>query len=104
MTLYADAIAFSLPRQSIRMSSGVSTMSSDRTRDEHVSQAIVEAVADAEDVDPTELEIPLYAAVDPDALDALFRPGNHGVVRMQFSYHGYRITVHGDGQLHLERP
>lgn len=76
---------------------------SDRTSDEHLSQAVVEAVADAEGVDPIELDVPLFAAVDPDALDALFREHDRSLAMVQFVYHGYRITVYGDEQLELEK-
>ncbi|AGB39397.1 HalOD1 output domain-containing protein [Natronococcus occultus] len=38
------------------------------------SVRVVEAVADAEGVDPTDLETPLYEAIDGAALDRLFAP------------------------------
>lgn len=85
------------------MSSGVTTTLADRTRNEHLSHAVVRAVADAEGVDPTELDTPLYEAVDPDALDALYRENENSVTRMQFAYYGYRVTVHGDAELEVEK-
>lgn len=54
------------------------------------SHAVVRAVADADGVDPTDLP-PLYAAVDPDALDAMFRGRTAGSVT--FEYTGYTVTV-----------
>lgn len=70
---------------------------------DHLSQAVVESVAEAEGVDPTELT-PLYAVVDPDALEALFRPNSptrdrqiRGEIR--FSYHGYDVRVTADGEV-----
>lgn len=84
------------------MSSGVTPVNPHRTRDDQLSRKVVEAVADAEGVDPTELEVPLYAAVDSDALDALFREDGNAIARVQFTYYGYRITVEGDGELDLE--
>ena len=64
------------------------------------SKAVVEAVAEAEGVNPVELSPPLYEVVDPDALDDLFAPTTvngrmDGEVR--FSYVGYEVTVAGDG-------
>ena len=43
---------------------------------------------------------PLYRTVDPDALDALFRPTAEGVrrdVRVAFRYAGCAVTVRADG-------
>lgn len=78
-----------------------STGATDRT--EPLSQAVVESVARAEGVDPLDLEVPLYDAVDPDALDALFQQdGTSGDGRIQFSYYGYRVTVTGAGHVTLD--
>jgi len=44
---------------------------------------------------------PLYSAVDPDALDAVFPPGSTGTVT--FTYHEYEVTVHGESHVTLER-
>ncbi|WP_424004915.1 HalOD1 output domain-containing protein (plasmid) [Haloarcula salina] len=60
------------------------------------SEAVVEAVADAENVSPWELAPPLAYVVDPDALDSLFaRPETDGVVR--FRYCGYTVSVLASG-------
>lgn len=73
---------------------------------ERLSRLVVETVADAENVPPTELD-PLYSTIDPDLLDALFRPqldpGNEpptGEVR--FPYHGYEVRVTAAGLVELE--
>ena len=52
---------------------------------------------------------PLYdeASVDPDVLDALFRPpanGTYREVRVTFTYHDYQITVKGHGRIIIEAP
>lgn len=60
--------------------------------------AVVEAVADAERVDPLDLTPPLADAVDPDALDAVLRSGTS---RVSFEYHGYEITVGGADAVEL---
>lgn len=53
-----------------------------------LSDKVLEEVAEAEGVDASELEIPLFEAVDPDALDRIFEPtktnsqGNQGQVAL----------------------
>lgn len=73
---------------------------------DQISQAVVEAVSEAEGIDPTELT-PLYRAIDPDALEALFEPqlqGKGGRVagEIHFSYHGYVVRVTATGEVDLE--
>lgn len=64
---------------------------------------VVEEVAAATGVDPTDLDEPLSDVVDPDALDALFsgRQSAGGTVRgyTSFVYHGCRVTVDADGSV-----
>ena len=57
------------------------------------SEAVVNAVADIEESDATELP-PLYGAIDTDALDAIFVGDNAASVT--FEYHGYTVTVEED--------
>ena len=68
-----------------------------------VSGAVVERVADAEGVDPLDLD-PLYEAIDPDALDKLCggagdddRPS----ARIVFEYHGYTVVIDGPDSVTL---
>ncbi|APW98972.1 hypothetical protein CHINAEXTREME_14845 [Halobiforma lacisalsi AJ5] len=70
------------------------------------SQAIIEAIAAQEGVDPTEMEPPeyepLYSVVNPEALDSLFRTSHatgqrNAVVALE--YEGYDVVVHGDGRV-----
>ena len=69
---------------------------------ERLSSAIIAAVATVADTEPTELE-PLYDCVDPDALNALFRPlsedqpRSHGC--LSFSLDEYEVTVQGHGEI-----
>lgn len=56
--------------------------------------AVVEQVADRENVDALDLP-PLNDVIDPDALDALFERPETAVDRLTFSYHGYEVTVEG---------
>lgn len=68
------------------------------------SQAVVERVAACEGVDHTEL-VPLFAAIDPEALDRLVETslGNESALQITFTYHGYDVTITGDGVVHLAR-
>lgn len=76
------------------------------------SRAVIEAVANEEGISPTELRPPTYeplhAAVDPEALDALFGRTGDGTPRaggtVSFHYCGYRVTVEEDGSVTLEEP
>ncbi len=71
---------------------------------DRISTAVVEALANANDVDPLELD-PLYEAVDPDALDSLFSTTDgssrthHG--KVQFTTNGYEVEVTSTGRVHL---
>ena len=73
--------------------------------DEPASEAVVNAVADEEGVSPIDVRPPLYAAVDPDALDdfasrmSCWSSSSPG--RIVFAYAGYEVTVHGDGEISL---
>nr|WP_090309674.1 HalOD1 output domain-containing protein [Natronorubrum texcoconense] len=53
---------------------------------------IVATVATLEECDPIELP-PLFDAVDPEALDALFSDTDNGVKLVRVSYCGYVIDV-----------
>lgn len=61
------------------------------------SQAVIDAVASREGVEPVNLEPPLYDAIDPDALDALVKltaPGpEQAPIAIEFPYHGYEVHV-----------
>jgi hypothetical protein len=63
------------------------------------TEAVVQAVAKAEDADPTEIP-PLYNQIDPDALEKLFQNPSNGAVT--FDYCDYTVTVRSDGAVHLE--
>lgn len=61
-----------------------------------ISLRVVEALAAATGTDPQELA-PLYHAVDPEALDQLFRSDSDADVRVEFEYHGSLVEVRSDG-------
>ncbi|WP_226005723.1 HalOD1 output domain-containing protein [Natrinema salinisoli] len=74
------------------------------------SQAVIEAVAEAEGVPPTTVSPPeyesLHAVADPTALDALFADRSNGASRpggtVTFPFCGYDVTVERDGSVSLE--
>ena len=64
---------------------------------------VVNAVAEADGIDPVDVEPPLYETLDTAALDRLFGsvpPTTCGQV--SFSYRGYDVTVHTDDRVELE--
>ena len=67
-----------------------------------LSTAVIKAVAKDMNTKPEELPVPLYEAIEPDALDTLFgsQNGSDGVV--MFSYCDYEVTVTADGGVNLE--
>lgn len=74
-------------------------------REEGISRTIVETVAEAEGVAPTELDACLYDIIDPDALNVLFRSGKddsttEGVV--SFTFNGYEVAVHADSTVEID--
>lgn len=66
---------------------------------ESLSVAVCLSVAEAEGVDPVELDLPLSDVIDPDALDRLFLEESGQV---SFEYHDYEVTVSGDGSVTLD--
>lgn len=69
--------------------------------DESVSEAVVWATANRSDrslVDDGNMLPPLYEAIDPDALDALFSASGADPT-IEFLYAGYRVTVDGARQV-----
>lgn len=69
------------------------------------SIAVVNAIAEHEGASSEEIGQQLYDVIDPDALDALFRPRADGESRGSgkavFTYRGYRITYESDGWIYV---
>lgn len=68
------------------------------------SERIVDAVAAAEDVSPTELEPRLGEVIDADALNKLVdgHPAANGDVRVSFTYGDHVVTVRRDASIELQ--
>lgn len=71
--------------------------------DRSMSVTVLEAVADARDVDPEQLPR-LDAVVSPDGLDAVLRTGHDRGCRttVRFHYAGVTVTAVSDGTVVLE--
>ncbi|ARS90135.1 HalOD1 output domain-containing protein [Natrarchaeobaculum aegyptiacum] len=70
--------------------------------DDAIAVRIAQQVATLEDVDPIDLEPPLYEVVDVDALEALCGgPTSHEPFTgsVSFDYRGYTITVDHEGSI-----
>lgn len=72
--------------------------SDERPSAESLCNDIVEAVAEREGVDATELDEPLYSVIDVEALRFLFRDGPGHVT---FRYLGYQVTVDSLGNVEV---
>lgn len=62
---------------------------------------IVEALAEAEGVEATELEYALHEYVDPEALGELLAGGDSHC-RVEFAVADHVVTVDRDGTLHVD--
>jgi hypothetical protein len=63
--------------------------------DETVAEGVIEATIEVANHEATSLD-PLYSVIDPDALNALFRPGHSGNPQVTFQYNGCEIQVTSD--------
>ena len=70
---------------------------------QNVSEAIVDAVADAKGVSTLDVHPPLYEAIDPDALDEIVgsmpRSGSASAGHVAFPYSGYEVVVSASGEV-----
>ncbi|MFP8890960.1 HalOD1 output domain-containing protein [Natrialbaceae archaeon A-CW2] len=65
-----------------------------------MSMRVIDAIAAEAGVDPLELDTPLFEAVNPEALDRLFRDEVN--CRVTFDYDEYEITVSNDGTVTVD--
>lgn len=80
----------------------------ERSMDEvPVSDRVITAVADAKDMEPMELD-PLYGAIDPDALDALYEQSGLDRTRspkqLKFTYCGCEVVIDNDATITVSAP
>lgn len=62
-----------------------------------ISERVMEAIEAYEGVDVTRSEFVLFDAIDPDALDRLFRTEADADVVVEFTVDDVRVTLLGDG-------
>lgn len=66
---------------------------------------VVTEVSTREGVDPLELDPPLQSAIDVEALESIFAPrlddGRRSDIGVEFTYHGYRVTIELDDDVDL---
>lgn len=66
--------------------------------------AVVEALAEAKGVSPTELDDPLYDAVDPEAVEALFDSSDQVERgRLVFTVDDYELTVTARNDIYVHK-
>ena len=91
--------------QSRRRQSDASTETAQRQTSDTLPTAIAVRVAEQKGVSPERLP-PLYEAINPDALAALFEPTIAGDRRapghVTFTYSGYRVTVTSRNEIDVE--
>jgi hypothetical protein len=67
------------------------------------STAVIEAIAEYQDVDPTDLDHPLFEVIDPDGLDSLIghNGSNHAMYEttVEFNYDDCRVQVSSAGSV-----
>lgn len=71
-----------------------------------VGTEIVERVADREGVDPVDLNVLLYDVIDADALETLSNTSDRqpqANLCIEFTYHGYAVTVVGSGKIIIDK-
>lgn len=64
-------------------------------QNESITEAIVWAVAEAKDIDPLELDVPLYERIDPDALERILETESFEG-RIGFSIADCEVVVYAD--------
>ncbi len=63
---------------------------------------IIDAVAEAEGVEPVALDPPLAEFVDPDALETLIEDSATSTLEIQFAYRGHDIVVDDSGRVQVD--
>jgi hypothetical protein len=64
--------------------------------EETVSHRVIDTIAAREGVSTSELTYPLFEAINPEALDMLFRDTTG---ELTFEYHGYQVRVDHEGNV-----
>jgi len=62
---------------------------------------IIDAVAEAEGVEPTALDPPLAQVLDPDALETLLEDTTASELEIRFTYRDHEVVVDGSGRVRI---
>lgn len=65
-----------------------------------MSERVLDTVAAEEGTRPEAFDDHLYDAIDPDALDQVFRNTSPDVM-LEFPFRGHLVTAHGDGTVEV---
>lgn len=80
----------------------ISRRSTAATDDSEVpAAAVVDAVAEREGVDATDLP-PLYDSIEPDVLETVTQSNGESGQTVTFEYYGYTITLDADGTIVID--
>jgi hypothetical protein len=72
---------------------------------ESLLETVVWAVAEAKDVDPMDIDVPLYDSIDPDALEQLFGEDSPQIdARLSFTLADCDVVVRGDRTVVVRPP
>ncbi|WP_394351142.1 HalOD1 output domain-containing protein [Halorubrum sp. CBA1125] len=63
---------------------------------------IVDAIAEAEGVEPITLDPPLAEVVDPDAVEALVEDSTSSDLEVRFAYRGHDIVVDDSSRVQVD--
>ncbi|HMB49198.1 HalOD1 output domain-containing protein [Natronoarchaeum rubrum] len=62
---------------------------------------IIDAVAEAEGVEPAALDPPLAQVLDPDALETLVEDTTASELEIRFTYRDHEVVVDGSGRVRI---
>jgi len=62
---------------------------------------IIDAVAEAEDVEPTALDPPLAEVIDPEALETVIEDPTSSTLEVRFTYRGHDVAVNESGRVQV---
>ncbi len=84
----------------ISMSCNQTERQEDESPNRSLSEQIIREVAAKEGVDPIELTPPLFAVIEPDALDALYANSDDRP-EITFTWQGYTISADSEGRIQI---
>ncbi|MBX0288406.1 HalOD1 output domain-containing protein [Haloarcula salinisoli] len=103
-----EAHAKQTPQQHTVQNSGTYYIKHDFDGPAELTTTLAHALSDISGVDVTDTGFTLYDYIDPDALDALFKPAADAERRfngnLTFTVWNHTVTVYSDGQIAIVPP